>query len=359
MIVFPTGRVVGPAVCGHLDPSSLEQRGRLRHLLIHPLRLLLAHLLVRDRNNNHLDLRNARRQHQPLVIRMHHDHHPDRPGRHAPRVLVRVQPPAVSSLVLRLILYSKHLRKVLPQVMAGRPLHAPPRRRNERLDRRRIVRPRKLLLRTLHPRTHRHRQQLLIHAPIQIQNLPHLRISLRLARKRRVPLLPQKLPAPNERRRVAELPSNHVRPLIQSQRKVAVRADPVGIVRVHDRLGRRTNRNRPIQLRLPVLRHPRHLRRESLHMILLRHQRILRDEQGKVRILHAHRLDLPVKPLLDLVPDRVRPRTKDVAARYVVVRDHLRLDADLRVPLPKVRLLLGVQPQLGHALGIALLFSTT
>ena len=86
-----------------------------------------------------------------------------------------------------------------------------------------------------------------------------------------------------------------------------------------------------------------HLGRKALHVLLLSHQHILCkvwvagisahtrlrvvaaggrlctpppacDEQRKVGVLHAHRLDARVKPVLDLVPDRKRPGAQDVAA---------------------------------------------
>ena len=46
--------------------------------------------------------------------------------------------------------------------------------------------------------------------------------------------LPQELAAADEGRGVLELPAHHVGPLVQSQRQVAVAADPLGVVGVHD-----------------------------------------------------------------------------------------------------------------------------
>jgi len=57
-----------------------------------------------------------------------------------------------------------------------------------------------------------------------------------------------------------------------------------------------------------------HLSGEALHVVLLRVQRLLRDEDGEVRVLDAHRFDLPVEPGVDLLPHAVRPGPQDVAA---------------------------------------------
>ena len=46
--------------------------------------------------------------------------------------------------------------------------------------------------------------------------------------KRRVTFLPKKLSGSNKRNRIFELPSNDIRPLIDSQRQVAVRTNPPG-----------------------------------------------------------------------------------------------------------------------------------
>ena len=46
-------------------------------------------------------------------------------------------------------------------------------------------------------------------------------------------LLPQELAASDEGRRVLELPTDDIGPLVELERQVAVAADPLGVVRVH------------------------------------------------------------------------------------------------------------------------------
>ena len=107
------------------------------------------------------------------------------------------------------------------------------------LDRSRVEGPRKLLRLALPPFDHGNRQQVGIHPGVQLQDLPHLVLGLLARAERRVPLLPQELAGADERRRVLELPSHDVGPLIQAQREVAPGADPVGEVGVPGNEGRK------------------------------------------------------------------------------------------------------------------------
>ena len=107
------------------------------------------------------------------------------------------------------------------------------RRRNHRyLDRRRVERPGKLLGLRLPPFDHGNRQKLRVDPLIKLQNLPDFALRLLLRRKRRVALLPEELAGPDERRGVLELPPDDVGPLVEAEREVAPRADPVGEVGV-------------------------------------------------------------------------------------------------------------------------------
>lgn len=79
----------------------------------------------------------------------------------------------------------------------------------------------------------------------------------------------------SERRERTLLLPDHGAPLIEFQRKVAVTADPLGIGRVHDRLGGRPNGNLLGQRRFAIMRHPGHFWRKALHVIFLSLQLIL------------------------------------------------------------------------------------
>ena len=71
-------------------------------------------------------------------------------------------------------------------------------------------------------------------------------------------------------------------------------------------------------------------------VVLLRVQPVLRDKQREVRVLHARFFNLPVEPTLNRLPDRKRPRPEDVAAADVVIRNHLRGEEGLGVPVGEV-----------------------
>lgn len=49
---------------------------------------------------------------------------------------------------------------------------------------------------------------------------------------------------------------------------------------------------------------------EALDVILLALKNLGGDEHGEVAVLHAESLDPLIKVLLDLLPDRVRPRLR-------------------------------------------------
>ena len=49
-----------------------------------------AFLLLLDRNNHNLCRRNLRRQHQPGIVSVHHDHRTDQAGRRSPRGLMYI-----------------------------------------------------------------------------------------------------------------------------------------------------------------------------------------------------------------------------------------------------------------------------
>ena len=104
-------------------------------------------------------------------------------------------------------------------------------------------------------------------------------------------LLPQELTRSDERRRVLEFPTDDVTPLVQSQRQVSVRVNPIRVVRVHDRLGRRSNRDRDFEIGGSASRDPRDLRREVFDVILLSLESALGDKHREIAVFDAELLD--------------------------------------------------------------------
>jgi hypothetical protein len=101
----------------------------------------------------------------------------------------------------------------------------------------------KLLLLRLLTLHNRDGQELFVDLRIVIENLQNLLMSTLLSKMRGVTLLPKKFTGTKERLRVLELPSNDGVPLVELEGQVSVTTDPLGVVRVHDGLGRGTDGN--------------------------------------------------------------------------------------------------------------------
>ena len=178
----------------------------------------------------------------------------------------------------------------------------------------------------------------------------------------------------------------------------------LGVVRVHDGLGRRADGDGHLEVRLAAagaqkegegsarrssraaqkgaerettkrekdarLGDPGNLGREALDVVLFPLEDGLGHKHGEVGVVDAESLDVTVEPgcerrsergqealergrlqvsseqegregrTLNLLPDAVRPGLEDVAARDVVVVEHLALDEDLLVPVAEDGLLL-------------------
>jgi hypothetical protein len=149
---------------------------------------------------------------------------------------------------------------------------------------------------------------------------------------RRVPFLPQELSGPNERHRVLELPPHHVVPLVELQRKVSMRLDLAGKVRVHGRLAGRANGNGPLEIRFPALGHPRDLGGEALNVILLSLQVVGADEDGEVGVADFERLDLGIEPRLDVFPNGVAGWLENVATGDLTLSALHSLERRIGVP---------------------------
>mmetsp|Transcript_18638 Transcript_18638/g.47989 ORF Transcript_18638/g.47989 Transcript_18638/m.47989 type:complete len:276 (+) Transcript_18638:867-1694(+) len=228
MAVLPARRVI----CARVGHGAHARGDELRGDLVRFPRKLVARALLRDGDHNHLRGRDARRQDEALVVRVHHHHHADRARRQPPRVL----PGDRLVRVLVLVLDLEHLAEVLPEAVARGTLDPAACVWDEALHSRRVVASGELLLFGLLALHHRHREQLLVHATVKVKDIQHLLVRVRLVRVRRVPLLPQELGRAEEGAG-AQLPAQHVRPLVHLERQVAVRRDPPAEHVPDDRLG--------------------------------------------------------------------------------------------------------------------------
>ena len=148
---------------------------------------------------------------------------------------------------------------------------------------------------------------------------------------RRVPFLPEELRRAQERPRHL-LPADDVRPLVDEDRQIAPRLNPLRVHRADDRFRRRPDDERLLELLVAAVRDPGDLRREAFDVLRLLHQQALGNEQREVRVDVAGRLEPRVERLLDQLPDRVAVRPDDHAALDRRVVGQLRAADDVEVP---------------------------
>ena len=176
-----------------------------------------------------------------------------------------------------------------------------------------------------------------------LEDLQRLVERLRFGLVRRVALLPQELGRPQERTRHL-LPADDVGPLVDQHGQVAPGLDPLRVHRAEDHLRGRTHDQLLLELLGSAFGHPRHLRRKALDVLGLAHQQAFRDEQRKVGVDVAGRLEPSIERLLDQLPDRIAVRTDDHAALDRRVVGELRLPNHVEIPLREV---LGLRRDLG------------
>lgn len=250
VVVLEAGRVAVTEVGLGLDARLDEVLGDAVRLVVELVAQLVARL-GRDarRDDDDLELGDARGEDEALVVAVDHDHDAERARREAPRVLPHVQ--LVAAGVGRVLDRDvEHLGEVLAEAVRRAALDAATRRRDEALDRGRVEAAGKLLLLRLDTGDDGDGEELLVHAAVQVEDLEHLLVGLGLGLERRVALLPQELARAQERlcggqtigvrfpiarqarkakgrTRVLELPAHDRVPLVELEREVTVRADPL------------------------------------------------------------------------------------------------------------------------------------
>ena len=111
----------------------------------------------------------------------------------------------------------------------------------------------------------------------------------------------------------------------------------VTLVEVTEKRFRRWPHTHPLLQGIQTaMRHPRHLRRKSLHMILLLLQEALRNKHGHIYVLHSHGLEPFVQLSLNTLPDGVSRRLDHHAALYVGIVNQFRFFYHIRIPLCKI-----------------------
>jgi hypothetical protein len=168
-------------------------------------------------------------------------------------------------------------------------------------------------------------------ARVKIETELHLGNRLGLVGVRGVPLLPEELGGAQEHPR-AQLPAHDVGPLVEQQRQIAVRADPLGHHLADDGLGRGPHDERFLELLAAGVGDHGELGCEALEVLGLAGQVALGDEQREVGVLVAGLFDATVELRLQQLPDAVPVGTDDHGALGWAPVDQLSLDDHLVVP---------------------------
>lgn len=165
-------------------------------------------------------------------------------------------------------------------------------------NRRREVGPFTGCLLTRHDRN---RGPLPSHLVIQVEREHRLAAGGVLVGVRGMTLLPQKF-CGAEKHSWPKLPSHDVRPLVQQQRQVAVRADPFGHHLADDRLRRRPHHQGFFQLLPAGVGDDRQFRGKPFDVFRFPAEVALRNQQREVRIFMAGVLDAAVQFGLQQLP---------------------------------------------------------
>ncbi|KAI3476391.1 hypothetical protein L1887_62043 [Cichorium endivia] len=310
---------------------------------VHDGLLLLRRRLDTDTagDDDHLHLRHAWRHHQTVVVAVHHDHDADGSRGETPRVLPHVQ--LALGLAAQLLGSLgvldgdvEHLGEVLTEAVRSAALDTTAGGGDEALDGGGVVTAGELFLLRLDTGHDGDGEELLVHLAVEVEDVHDLLVGLLERDVGGVALLPEELARAEEGLRVLELPAHDAVPLVELERQVAVALDPLCVVGVHDGLGGGTDGDGTLEVAVAGLCDPSDLGGEALDVVLLALEHVCGDEHGEVAVLDADLLDLCVEEVLDGLPDKVGPGLEDVAARDVVVVEHVTLAQHLCVPLWEV-----------------------
>src|SRR6185312_7535811 len=157
---------------------------------------------------------------ETIVVAMRHDDPADEARGYAPARRVREREIAALGLKADVL----RAREIGAEVMSSAGLQCLA-VLHHRLDRKRVLRPREALVRRLLAGDDGHGEGTLREGAVDLEHALRLLDRFLRRRVRRVTLLPQELRRAQEEPR-PHLPAHDVRPLIEKQRQIAVRADP-------------------------------------------------------------------------------------------------------------------------------------
>jgi hypothetical protein len=163
----------------------------------------------------------------------------------------------------------EHLRKVLAQVMRGCTLDASATNRHVQFYSCCVFCTCKALVLTLSALNYRNCKQIFVDCSVMIKNCSNKNVGLIVCCVSSVALLPEKLARSNEGRGMLEFPANDVRPLVEQQRQVTIRVDPLCKARVHYGFTRGADSDRLRKFTLATLSYPGNLWRKAFDVFLL------------------------------------------------------------------------------------------
>ena len=169
----------------------------------------------------------------------------------------------------------------------------------------------------------RHRHPVVAEVGVDIEHASGVLDGLLRRRVGGVPLLPEELRGTQEEPR-PHLPPDDVGPLVDQQRKVAVRLDPAGERLADDGLGRRPDHQRLVELAgrnqsavgpgfEPMVRDDGAFLRKAFHMLGLLLEEPLGNEEREVGVAMPRLPEHPVEDPLALFPERAPPGLDDHA----------------------------------------------
>ena len=173
-------------------------------------------------------MRNARREDQPLVIAVHHDHYADRTSGETPAVLPGKE--LVPAIVWILDFDAEHLGEVLSQAVGGSGLDASSSCWDKALNSGCVQTPCELFVLRLDPRDDGDCEELFVHPSVEVKDLAHFRIGFLFRQEGGVAFLPEELASANERLWRLELPSDNAVPLVELQGEITVALYPLRVV---------------------------------------------------------------------------------------------------------------------------------
>lgn len=223
--IFESGRMHRKIRVGS-DARVLQPRHDILDAL-GDLRSILIARLGRHarRNDDSLNLGYPRRQDEALVVTMNHDHDTDRPRRQTPRILPNVDLFPITRRIFDDDV--EHLAEVLTETMRRRSLNPSSDRRYETLDRRRIQSTGEFLLFALDSGDDGHSEEVFVNSSVEFEDLSNFGAGFFFGQEGRVTFLPEEFSSTKEGLRRFEFPADDAVPLIELEREVAVRADPL------------------------------------------------------------------------------------------------------------------------------------